>query len=126
MSAITETELGGEMVCIVEFSARPRDSENRPLTGPRREFRVGEHVRFVGSFFKDSPADNPTGHMAVFEPLDEGGQGPFVATQSYFVSLDCWAGLERYFRARTTGKHGGGVPDKAARSRRPNAPRARP
>src|SRR5262245_34571481 len=109
MSAISETEPGGEMVCIVAFSPRPRDSNNQPLAGPRREFRVGERVRFVGSFFKDLPADNPTGYMAVLESLDRDGQGRYVATQSYFVSLDCWAGLETYFRARSSGKNRSGA-----------------
>jgi hypothetical protein len=104
MSATSETEPGGEMVCIVAFSARPRDSENRLAPGPRREFRVGEHVRLVSSFFKDSPADNPTGSMAVFEPIGEEGRGPFVATETYFVSLDCWAGLEDYFRGSSSGE----------------------
>lgn len=79
MSAITETEPGGEMVCIVAFSARPRDSDNRPLAGPRRGLRVGEHVRSLDSFFKDSPTDNPTGYMVVFEPRDR--EGRFVATR---------------------------------------------
>ena len=126
MSAITETEPGGEMVCIVAFSAWPRDSNNQPLTGPRREFRVGERVRFVGSFFKDRPADNPTGYMAVFEPLDDDGQGRYAATQNYFVSLDCWAGLETYFRARASGKNRNGAQAKVTRPRGPNAPRVRP
>jgi hypothetical protein len=126
MGAITETEPGGEMVCIVAFSARPRDSDSRPLTGPRREFRIGEHVRFMGSFFKDSPADNPTGYMAVFEPLGNGGQEQYVATQGYFVSLDCWAGLERHFRSGASGKNGSGTRARATRPQGPNAPRVRP
>jgi hypothetical protein len=71
MSAINETEPNSEMVCIVAFSARPRDSGNREVPGPRREFRIGERVRFIASFFKDLPADNPTGFVAAFEPLDE-------------------------------------------------------
>jgi hypothetical protein len=114
MSAITETEPGGEMVCIIAFSARPRDSDNRPLAGPRKEFRVGERVRFLGSFFKDSPADNPTGYMAIFEPPDGEGPGRFAAAQNYFVSLDCWAGLERHFRGRASGKDGSGPRAEAA------------
>ena len=126
MSAITETEPGGEIVCIVAFSARPRDSDNRPMTGPRREFRVGQHVRFISSFFKDSPADNPSGYMAVFEALDNDGQGQYVATQSYFVPLECWAGLESYFRARASVKNRGGAQVEAKRTRGPNVPRIRP
>jgi hypothetical protein len=123
MSAITETEPGGEMVCIVSFSARPRDSENKPLSCPRRDFRVGEHVRFVASFFKDSPADNPTGYVAVFQPLSEEDKGQYVATESYFVSLDCWNALERHFLDKSSNKNGGGARVKASRPHRPGARR---
>jgi hypothetical protein len=97
MSAITETEPGGEMVCILEFSARPRGAENQPIPGPRRDFHIGERVRYVASFFKNTPADNPTGHMAVFEPLDLEDEHRYVATRDYFVTLDCWEGLREHF-----------------------------
>ena len=125
MSAITETEPGGEMVCIVAFSARPRDSDRQPVPGSRREFRVGEHVRLVSSFFKGLPADNPTGYMAIFEPLGNDGQGQYAATQNYFVSLDCWAGLEEYFRRSASGKTGRGAKAKSSRSGAPDSSRAR-
>jgi hypothetical protein len=126
MSAITETEPGGEMVCIVSFSARPRESEHRPLSCPRREFRVGEHVRFVGSFFKDSPPDNPTGYMAIFHPINEEDHEQFAATESYFVSLDCWERLEKHFRGSSSSKNGSGTRLKATRSSGPEARRAKP
>ena len=126
MSAITETEPGGEMVCIVDFSARPRDSDSRPVPGPRREFRVGEHVRLVSSFFKGIPADNPTGYMAVFEPLDQEDRGQYVATQSYFVSLDWWDGLETYFRGKASGENGSVAQVRETRPRGPNTRRVRP
>jgi hypothetical protein len=61
MSAITATEPGGEMVCIVTFSARARADENRPIPGPRRKFQVGERVSHIATFFTDTPADNPIG-----------------------------------------------------------------
>ena len=35
--------------------------------------------------------------MAVFEPLDPADKNRYVATQSYFVTLDCWEELGRYF-----------------------------
>jgi hypothetical protein len=126
MSAITETEPGCEMVCIVDFSARPRDSHNRSLPGPRRDFRVGEHVRLVAAFFKDIPADNPTGYMAIFEPLNIEDHCQYAATQDYFVSLDCWDGLERFFRSRVSGTHDCGAQVKATRPPRPNVRRVRP
>jgi hypothetical protein len=97
MSAITETEPGGEMVCIQLFSARPRDAAAAPIPGPRREFRVGERVRFLASYYKNTPRDNPTGYMAVFEPLDQRDGNRYAATQDYFMSLDCWEVLRKYF-----------------------------
>ncbi len=69
MSAITETEPGGEMVCILEFSARPRSRKNKATPGVRRSFHVGERVGYITFLYKDTPADNPTGYMAVFQPL---------------------------------------------------------
>ncbi len=126
MSAITETGPGGEMVCIVAFSARPRDRGQRPIPGPRRQFRVGEHVRFVSAFFKDTPDDNPTGWMAVFEPLGEESDVPYAATQAYFVSLDCWAGLEKHFRGSATPKNGRRVKTKSRRPGTSVSPRVHP
>jgi hypothetical protein len=98
MGAITETEPGGEMVCILGFSSHPCDVEGRRIPGEWREFEVGERVRFVGAFFKDTPKDNPTGYMAIFEPLDPLDKNRYAATEVYFVSLDCWEGLRDYFR----------------------------
>ncbi|MGP0067237.1 MAG: hypothetical protein ACLQGP_27040 [Isosphaeraceae bacterium] len=97
MSAITETEPGGEMVCIQSFSARPRDVDDAPIPGIRRDFQVGERVRFISSYFKKTPQDNPTGYMAVFEPLDRRDKNRYAATQDYFVALECWEGLKKHF-----------------------------
>jgi hypothetical protein len=97
MSAITEAAPGGELVCILGFSARPRNQGSMPIPKERRTFRVGERVRYVSSFFKGTPEDNPTGHMAVFEPLDQDDMNRYAAAASYFVSLDCWEGLRKYF-----------------------------
>src|SRR4051812_23503710 len=97
MSAISETEPGGEMVCILGFSARPRDSDHELIPGERRTFRVGERVRYLASFSKGTPEDNPTGLMAVFAPIDPKDKKCYAATQHYFASLDCWEGLEAYF-----------------------------
>jgi hypothetical protein len=97
MSAIIETEPGGEMVCILSFSSRPVDDRNKHIPGEWREFHVGERVRYVSHFFKDTPADNPTGYMAVFAPLDPHDPNRYAAVETYFVSLDCWEGLKSYF-----------------------------
>ena len=97
MSAITETEPGGEMVCILGFSARPRGLDNQPIPSARRSFQVGERVRYVIFLYKDTPADNPTGYMAVFEPLHSEDKKRYAATQDYFVTLDCWEGIRKHF-----------------------------
>ena len=102
MGAISETEPGGEMVCIVGFEARPRDDDNRPVAGKRRSFSTGEHVRYLRQFFVKSPEDNPTGTMAIFEPLDPVDKNRYGATQDYFVGLECWEGLEAYFARHLT------------------------
>lgn len=126
MSVITETEPGGELVCIVAFSARPRDPESRPLPGPRREFRVGEHVRFIGSLFKDTPSDNPVGHMVIFEPFGDDVPAQYTAVQSDFVSLDCWEGLASYFRGAASAQKSRGSKANASELGRPKASRSRP
>jgi hypothetical protein len=97
MSAIMETESGGEMICILGFSARPRGLDDQPVPGERRSFRVGERVRYVTFFYKKTPKDNPTGYMAVFEPLDLEDENRYAASESYFVTLDCWEGLRKHF-----------------------------
>jgi hypothetical protein len=97
LSAITETEPGGELVCILSFSSRPVDDRNKHIRGEWREFQVGERVRYLPYFFKDTPADNPSGYMAVFKPLDPNDPNRYAATETYFVSFDCWEGLKSYF-----------------------------
>src|SRR5271155_2107790 len=97
MSVITETEPGGEIVCILSFSARPRDPDNGPIPGARRDFHVGERVRYISWFLKNTPVDNPTGHMVVFEPLDGRDRNHYAATQNDFVTLECWEGLRKHF-----------------------------
>ena len=101
MSAITETQPGdeSERVCILEFSAghRSRDPETISRSSSWRSFHVGERVRYVTFYYKDTPPDNPTGYMAVFEPLRSKHKNRYAATQDYFVSLDCWEGLRKHF-----------------------------
>jgi hypothetical protein len=52
----------------------------------------------LGHFDKRSPEDNPTGMMIVFEPLDGDGSR-YAATESYFITPDCWEGLKDHFAA---------------------------
>jgi hypothetical protein len=97
MSAITETKPGGEMVCLLEFSAQPRDLDNNPVAGERRQFRIGEHVRFRGFYFKATPEDNPTGYMAVFEPMERHDSKCYAARETFFVTVECWEDLGKHF-----------------------------
>jgi hypothetical protein len=97
MSAITETEPGGDMVCILGFSARPRGLDDQLIPGPRRRFSVGERVRYLTFFYTPTPEDNPVGFMAVFQALDEADKNRYAATQDYFVTMDCWEGLRQHF-----------------------------
>ncbi len=97
MSAIAETEPGGEMVCILDFEARPRDANDRPIAGRRRAFSTGEHVRYLRHFFVHEPADNPIGYMAVFRPIDSKDENLYGAKHDYFVSLDHWENLKEHF-----------------------------
>ena len=100
MRAITETEPGGEMVCILDFSARPYELSTQDKQRTRRAFRVGERVRYVSHFVKASPEDNPVGAMAVFKPLGPGDETRYAATQDYFVTPDCWEGLREHFAGK--------------------------
>ena len=121
MGAISETKPGGEMVCILGFSARARGLDNQPIPGGRRSFQVGERVRYVAFFYKDTPPDNPTGYMAVFEPLHSEDKNRYAATQDYFVSLDCWEGLREHFASTPTavaGTHSIGARTRKVSSKR--------
>ena len=72
-------------------------AENQPIPSNGRKFQIGERVRYITYSYKDTPTDNPTGYMAVFEPIDRKDQTRYTATQNYFVSLDCWEGLRQHF-----------------------------
>jgi hypothetical protein len=128
MSAITETEPGGEMVCILDFSAQPRDPDNQPIAGERRHFHIGERVRYRSSFFKSTPKDNPTGYMAVFEPVDRHDMKRYAAAQSYFVTLECWEELKKHFASAAARKKQGDpvIQEPEVDTQSPSSPPAEP
>ncbi len=95
MSAILETEPGEELVCIEPFSALPDGT--LPGTKARRSFRIGERVRYVGYYQDNRLKDNPAGWMVRFEPTGSRGRGRYSATQTYFVTTDCWEAVKRHF-----------------------------
>jgi hypothetical protein len=105
MSAIAETEPGGEMVCILGFSARPRGPDGQRIPGAQRRFHVGERVRFIAFFYDATPEDNPVGYMAIFQPEDPADTNQYAATQSYFVTLDCWEGIRGHIVAQLEKAH---------------------
>ena len=99
MSAILETEPGGELVCIGRFSAAPKDAPDGSKA--RRIFRIGERVRYAGYYLDERLRDNPAGWMVVFETTDPGDPGQYAASQTDFVTPDDWVALKNYFADRT-------------------------
>ena len=92
MSTINESQAGDTLICLAEF-AGPSQGE-RPCSRTNRTFQIGERVRYL-SFFQDSNRpDNPVCWMVVFEAAD--GKR-YAATQTFFVTEECWHGIEQYF-----------------------------
>lgn len=92
MSVINESQTGDELVCIEEFVAPPQGTW--PSTETNRAFRIGERVRYVSFYRHQNLANNPVCWMVVFDAAD--GQR-YAATQTYFVTTDCWQGLKEHF-----------------------------
>ena len=95
MSPILEARVGDEIVCIGEFSASPHGEGFSWATS--RTFRIGERMRYAGYFRDDHFKDHPAGWMVLFDAAD--GKR-YSATQTYFATLDCCAGLKRFFARR--------------------------
>lgn len=96
MSVILESQAGDELIILEEFHASP---EGMPFSWETsRRFTIGERVRYVSFFqdqhFKDHPG---LGWMVLFEGAD--GKR-YAATQTYFVTEECWQGLKRFFAKR--------------------------
>src|SRR5262245_56317981 len=96
MSVILESQAGDEIVILEPFHASPDgESFSWPTS---RSFWVGEHVQYVG-FRQDQRYRNHPGlgWMVLFDAAD--GKR-YAATQTYFVTVDCWNGLKRFFAKR--------------------------
>jgi hypothetical protein len=96
MSVIPESRPGDGLIIVEQFHASP---EGEPFTWESsRRFRVGERVRYVGFLqdphFKDHPG---LGWTVRFEAAD--GKR-YSATQTYFVTEECWQGLKKFFARR--------------------------
>ena len=98
MSVIQEARPGDEIVIIESFNASPEGQGFSWETS--RKFRIGQRVRLV-RFFQDQHYKNipGLGWTIVFEAAD-GGQ--YAATQTYFVTGDCWQNMKRFFARRLT------------------------
>jgi hypothetical protein len=95
MNVILESEPGDELICVTEFSASPEGTT--PSWETMRTFRVGDRVRYVDYYQDQNLKDNPVCWMVLFDAAD--GRR-YSATQSYFVTIECWDGLKRYLARR--------------------------
>ena len=96
MSVIQESEAGNKIVVLQEFHASP---EGEPFAWETsRQFRIGERVDYV-RFHQDQHYKNHPGlgWVVVFDAAD--GKR-YAATQTYFVTEDCFRRLEEFFAAR--------------------------
>ena len=92
MSVVLESQAGDRLYCILAFSASPR---GEPFSWDTcRSFRVGEAVTYVNWYRDEHFRDHPVGWMVLFDATD--GKR-YAATQSYFVTEDCWQGLKEFF-----------------------------
>jgi hypothetical protein len=95
MSVILESQAGDELICIEGFSGTPEGVT--PSWESSRTFRVGERVRFAGSYLDKNLEDSPAGWMVLFDGPDN---RRYAASQTYFVNEACWRGLKTYFAKR--------------------------
>ena len=93
MSVIIDSQPGDELICVSEFSGPPMDVERSSQTS--RTFHIGERVRYV-RFLRDEHYQTfpGLGWNVVFDAAD--GKR-YTATQTYFVTEECWEGLKKHF-----------------------------
>ena len=93
MSVIQESQAGDELICIESFFVSPKGM--MPSWETARKFHIGERVRYVDFCHDRGPEyDHPTDWMVDFDAAD--GQR-YSATHIYFVTVECWEGLKKYF-----------------------------
>jgi hypothetical protein len=95
MSVILECQPGDEFVCIQEFHASP-DGQGFSWNTARK-FRVGERLEYVSYRKQPGPCDHPSEWHVVFEANDG---NRYAATQTYFVTEECWQNLKKFFAKR--------------------------
>jgi hypothetical protein len=92
MSVINESQAGDTLVCLEEFTGPPQGV--RRSAESNRTFCIGERVRYVSFYRDENLKDNPVCWMVVFDAAD--GKR-YAATQTYFVTEECWEGLKAHF-----------------------------
>lgn len=96
MSVIHDSQVGDDLVCIQEFNVSPEGEAFSWETS--RLFRVGERVHYLGFLQDQHYKDHPgLGWMVRFDASD--GKH-YSATQTYFVTEECWRELKRFFAKR--------------------------
>src|ERR1700730_6251707 len=96
MSVILESQIGDDLINILEFHASPK---GEPFSWSTcREFSVGERVRYE-SFFRDEQYENHPGLGWMVEVKAADGK-LYAVSQTYLVTEECWEGLRVYFRTR--------------------------
>jgi hypothetical protein len=96
MSVLQESRPGDKIVIIQHFNASPEGEQFAWATS--RRFRVGEEARFVRFFQDQHHMKHPgLGWTVVFDAAD--GKR-YAATQTYFVTDDCWRNIKRFFARR--------------------------
>jgi hypothetical protein len=96
MSVILESQAGDELIVIEAFHASPEGV--RFSTEDSHLFHIGERVRYLGFLQNQHYKDHPgLGWMVRFQAAD--GK-PYIATQTYFVTEECWQGLKKFFARR--------------------------
>ena len=95
MNVILESQPGDELICIQGFSA---SSEGENFSWDTcRNFQIGERVRYVSYRQNSNLQDTPNGWMVIFDAAD-GKQ--YAASQTYWVTDECWQGLKSFFAKR--------------------------
>jgi hypothetical protein len=97
MSVLLECQPGDEVICIQEFHAAPDGDTFSWETS--HTFHVGDRVRYVEARQHPHFKDRPNGWLAVVATAD--GKH-YAATQTYFVTEECWRGIEQFFCQAST------------------------
>ena|SRR5438132_6057426 len=93
MSVILECRPGDQFVCIESFQASP---DGQPFSWDTcRSFKVGEKLTFLAFRRDDNLRDHPSGWLVSFEA---GNRKRYAATQTYFVTEECWRAVAEHFR----------------------------